>query len=252
MAEARGAGATAAASLRQASGFFYFIAPKEFGRRNRCADATLHHLRQNILFDIREGGSMRIALDPGHGGIFPGAIGINPFELREKDVMLALCLKVGKRLKKSGHQVIFTRHEDRHLDENLRADLRKRMECANAAKAEVFVSLHCNAYSDPNPEGIETLYYPESPVSEKLARAIQDSLVSAFVDHVNRGVKPKELFMLRFAHMPACQVETEFISNPAQLEFLASPTNQENLAQAIADGIIDFAEVQLKRQQEKA
>lgn len=195
---------------------------------------------------------MRIALDPGHGGIFPGAIGINPFELREKDVMLALCLKVGKRLKKSGHQVIFTRHEDRHLDENLRADLRKRMECANAAKAEVFVSLHCNAYSDPNPEGIETLYYPESPVSEKLARAIQDSLVSAFVDHVNRGVKPKELFMLRFAHMPACQVETEFISNPAQLEFLASPTNQENLAQAIADGIIDFAEVQLKRQQEKA
>jgi N-acetylmuramoyl-L-alanine amidase len=47
--------------------------------------------------------------------------------------------------------------------------------------------------------------------------------------------------------MPACQVEIEFISNPSQLEFLASPTNQENLARAIADGIIDFAEVQLKR-----
>lgn len=190
---------------------------------------------------------MRIALDPGHGGIFPGAIGINPFELREKDVMLALCLKIGKLLKQAGHQVVFTRHEDRHLDENLSADLRKRIECANAAKAEVFVSLHCNAYSDPNPEGIETLYYPESSLNERLARAIQDSLVSTFVDHVNRGVKPKELFLLRLAHMPACQVETEFISNPAQLEFLASPSNQENLARAIADGINDFAEVQLKR-----
>jgi N-acetylmuramoyl-L-alanine amidase len=190
---------------------------------------------------------MRITLDPGHGGIFPGAIGVNPFELREKDVTLALCLKMGKLLKQAGHQVIFTRHDDRHLDENLSTDLRKRIECANSAAAEVFVSLHCNAYSDPNPEGIETLYFPESPLSEKLARAIQDSLVSTFVDHVNRGVKPKELFPLRLARMPACQVETEFISNPAQLEFLASPTNQENLARAIADGINDFAEVQLKR-----
>jgi N-acetylmuramoyl-L-alanine amidase len=154
---------------------------------------------------------------------------------------------VGKLLKQAGHQVIFTRHEDRHLDENLNTDLRKRVECANSAGAEALVSLHCNAYSDPNPEGIETLYFPESPLSEKLARAIQDSLVSTFVDHVNRGVKPKELFPLRLAHMPACQVETEFISNPAQLEFLASPTNQENLARAIADGINDFAEMQLKR-----
>jgi N-acetylmuramoyl-L-alanine amidase len=187
---------------------------------------------------------MRIALDPGHGGIFPGAIGLNPFELREKDIMLALVLKVGKLLKQKGHQIIYTRHEDKQLDENLRADLLKRIARANEAKADVFVSLHCNAYSDPNPEGIETLYHPESPVSEKLARAIQDSVVSTFADHVNRGVKPKDLFILRHAQMPACQLETEFISNPAQLEFLASPTNQENLASAIADGISDFAEVQ--------
>ncbi|MDZ7289945.1 MAG: N-acetylmuramoyl-L-alanine amidase [candidate division KSB1 bacterium] len=192
---------------------------------------------------------MKIALDPGHGGIFPGAIGVNPFELREKDVMLALSLKVGKLLKQCGHQVIYTRHDDRHLDENLILDLRKRIECANSAGADIFVSLHCNAYSDPNPEGIETLYHPDSSVSEKLARAIQDSLASTFIDHVNRGVKPKDLFVLRFAQMPACQIEAEFISNPTQLEFLASPTNQENLARAIAEGIMDFGEVHSKSQQ---
>jgi len=185
---------------------------------------------------------MRIALDPAHGGIFPGAIGVNPFELQEKDVVLALSLKVGKLLKQNGHQIIYTRHDDKHLDENLRADLLKRLAGANENKAEVFVSLHCNAYSDPNPEGIETLYYPESPMSENLARAIQDSLVSAFADHVNRGVKPKDLFILRHAQMPACQLETEFISNPTQLEFLAAPANQDHLARAIADGIADFAE----------
>jgi N-acetylmuramoyl-L-alanine amidase len=46
--------------------------------------------------------------------------------------------------------------------------------------------------------------------------------------------------------MPACQVEIEFISNPVQLEFLASPEKQEHLARAIADGIMDFAEVKSK------
>jgi len=185
---------------------------------------------------------MKIALDPGHGGIFPGAIGVNPFELREKDVMLALVLKIGKLLKQNGHHIIYTRHQDAHLDENVRADLLKRIACANDHKADVFISLHCNAYSDPNPEGIETLYYPDSPLSEKLARTIQDSVVSTFADHVNRGVKPKDLFILRHAQMPACQLETEFISNPAQLEFLAAPANQDHLARAIADGIGDFAE----------
>jgi len=190
---------------------------------------------------------MKIALDPAHGGIFPGAIGVNPFELREKDVMLALGLKVGKLLKHSGHQIFYTRHDDSHLDENLRADLLKRIECANQAKADLFVSLHCNVYSDPNPEGIETLYNPESTASEKLARAIQDSVVSTFTDHVNRGAKPKDLFMLRYAQMPACQLETEFISNPSQLEFLASPAHQENLARAIAEGIQDFVEAHARR-----
>jgi N-acetylmuramoyl-L-alanine amidase len=202
--------------------------------------------------EISEGGFMKVALDPGHGGMFPGAIGINPFELREKDVMLALSLKLGKLLKQYGHQVVYTRNRDTHLDENVGVDLRKRIDIANQAKAAVFVSLHCNAYSDPNPEGMETLYNPNSPTSEKLARAIQDSLVSTFIDHVNRGAKPKDLFILRCAQMPACQVETEFISNPEQLEFLASEMNQENLARAIAEGIVDFLEVQLKSRREKA
>jgi N-acetylmuramoyl-L-alanine amidase len=190
---------------------------------------------------------MKIALDPGHGGIFPGAIGVNPFELREKDVTLAICLKMGKILKHSGHQILFTRTGDTHLNENLSADLRRRIEMANQAKTDAFISVHCNVYSDPNPEGMETLYHPDSASGEKLARAIQDSLASTFTDHVNRGIKPKDLLVLREAKMPSCQVEAEFISNPVQLEFLAAAANQENLARAIAEGILDFLEVHLKK-----
>lgn len=180
---------------------------------------------------------MKIALDPGHGGMFPGAIGTNPFVVREKDLTLAISLVLAKILKKQGHHVILTRNRDMHLSPDLHADLVQRAELANNAHAQLFVSVHCNAYSDPNPEGIETYYFPGSPRSERLAGAVQDALLASFADHINRGIKAKDLLVLQRTIMPACLVETEFLTNPAQLEFLASERNQESIAQAIADGI---------------
>ena len=69
---------------------------------------------------------MKIALDPGHGGIYTGAIGTVPYELREKDVTLAICLKMKDLLKAAGHKVILTRSSDVHLAETMRDDLRQR------------------------------------------------------------------------------------------------------------------------------
>ena len=184
---------------------------------------------------------MKIALDPGHGGMFPGAIGLVPFELREKDVTLAICLKIGKLLKSGGHQAILTRSTDQELSPNIARDLELRAEAANRANADLLVSVHCNAFSDPNPEGVEVWYRPNSQPSENLARALQQALVAKFSDHLNRGIKPKDLLLFRHAQMPACHVETEFITNPVQLEFLASVANREALASAIAQGLLQFA-----------
>ncbi len=184
---------------------------------------------------------MKIALDPGHGGIFPGAIGLVPFELREKDVTLAICLKTSNLLKKHGHKVVLTRDSDLNLDNNLAKDVRKRAELANQTKADIFLSVHCNAYSDPNPEGIETWYRAEDKRSETLARTVQQALAAAFSDHLNRGVKAKELLQLRDLAMPACHIEAEYLTNPTQLEFLASEFNQEKIARAITQGILNFA-----------
>lgn len=183
---------------------------------------------------------MKIMLDPGHGGIFPGAIGLVPYELREKDVTLAVCTKLSSLLKKRGHKVLLTRKDDKNLDNNLTRDAYKRAELANQAKADIFVSVHCNAYSDPNPEGIETWYRPESKRGETLARTIQQALAAAFPEHLNRGVRAKELLLLHQLEMPACHVETEYLTNPTQLEFLASDFNQEKIAQALSQGILSF------------
>ncbi|MEK7728565.1 MAG: N-acetylmuramoyl-L-alanine amidase [candidate division KSB1 bacterium] len=183
---------------------------------------------------------MKIALDPGHGGIFPGAIGLVPFELREKDVTLAICTKMSNIFKKQGHKVLLTRDDDTNLDHNVLRDVRKRAELANQAQAELLVSVHCNAFSDPNPEGIETWYRAENKRSETLARTIQQALAVTFSDHLNRGVKAKELLLFRYLEMPACHIETEYLTNPTQLEFLASDFNQEKIAQALTQGVLNF------------
>jgi N-acetylmuramoyl-L-alanine amidase len=183
---------------------------------------------------------MKIAIDPGHGGMFPGAVGTNPFVVSEKDVTLAISLFLSKILKKQGHEVILTRNRDVHLATELDADLMKRAEIANAARAQLLVSVHCNAYTDPNPEGMETYFFPGSPRGERLAGVMQEAMISAFANHLNRGVKPKELLVLQHATMPACWVETEFLTNPAQLEFLAAERNQEAIANAIAAGVRKF------------
>lgn len=181
---------------------------------------------------------MKIALDPGHGGIYTGAIGTVPFELQEKDVTLSICMKVRDLLRSAGHKVILTRTGDAQLALNMRDDIHKRAAIANNAKADVLVSIHCNAFSDPNPEGIESWYKPNSAAAEKLARAIQTALVSRFSNHLNRGVKPKDLLLFRYTQMPACHIETEFLTNPAQLEFLASDFNQDAIADAITHGLL--------------
>jgi len=183
---------------------------------------------------------VKIAIDPGHGGMFQGAIGVNPFVVHEKDVTLAISLFLAKLLKKQGHKVILTRNRDMHLSPDLNTDLAQRAEMANNARAQLFVSVHCNAYADPNSEGIETYYCHGSPRSEQLAGAVQEAILAALKDHLNRGVKPKDLQLLQRAMMPACQVETEFLTNSKQLEFLVNERNQELIAQAIAEGIKNY------------
>ena len=180
---------------------------------------------------------MKIAVDPGHGGMFPGAMCTTPFVVQEKNVTLAIGLALAKALKKQGHQVILTRNRDLHLSPDLNADIMRRAELANNARAQLFVSVHCNAYADPALGGIETYHAHGSAHGERLAGAVQEAMAAAFANHQNRGVKAKDLLVLQRAVMPACLVETEYLTNPAQLEFLANERNQETIAQAIAEGI---------------
>lgn len=69
------------------------------------------------------------------------------------------------------------------------------------------------------------------------ARDIQAELTQRFYDHVNRGVKSSNFYVLRKTRMPAVLVECEFLSNPKTRKFLREPENQLGLARAIAKGV---------------
>lgn len=108
---------------------------------------------------------------------------------------------------------------------------------ANAARADVFVSIHCNAAS-PLAKGVETLCYSFYTDGYTLADCIQRQL-SKSLNTIDRGVKIRpDLAVLRCTDMPAALVECGFISNEEDLDMLLH--DQDNIARAIARGVTDF------------
>jgi N-acetylmuramoyl-L-alanine amidase len=174
---------------------------------------------------------MKICIDPGHGGGDSGAIGTQPFRLEEKDCNLSLALLLEEELEARGHWTIMTRRRDRSLSLPARANL------SNRIGAELFVSIHANAAGNPAVEGMEVYHFPGSAAGQNAATHILESMISAFPTHVNRGAKEANFAVLRLTDMTAILIETEFLTNPKQLQFLADPENQKSMATAIADGI---------------
>jgi len=174
--------------------------------------------------------------DPGHGGRDPGAIG--PTGVQEKVITLAVAKKVADILRPIMSATL-TRYADICLSENLSVDLTKRAELANFSLSDVFVSIHCNAATDPAAHGTETHCYPKSVRGKTLAGMIQSRLIPA-LGLTNRGVKESNFAVLRQSQMPAALVELAFISNPTEEALLESEAFQDRAALAIAQGICDF------------
>lgn len=178
---------------------------------------------------------MKICIDPGHGGRDPGAIGIEPFRIEEKDFNLSLALLLEEECEARGHWVVMTRRRDRSLSLQARANF------SNRLGAELFVSIHANGAETPVAEGMEVYHFPASATGQNAASIVLESMIAAFPNHRNRGVKEANFTVLRLTEMPAILIETEFLTNPTQLQFLADQENQRDLAVAITNGIDTFA-----------
>lgn len=182
-------------------------------------------------------GKYLICLDPGHGGGDPGAPG--SYDVPEKTVVLAVALRVKAFLEDEGHKVLLTRNGDNFIS------LPKRASFANRYGADIFLSIHANASTDPCARGAEVLYHPASSDGLKLASAIMAEL-GALKNVVSRGVKPRpKLCVLRKTLMPAVLVECAFLSNEPDTyfddeEYLLTGQGQDMLAHAIVRGVLRF------------
>jgi N-acetylmuramoyl-L-alanine amidase len=174
---------------------------------------------------------MKICIDAGHGGVDPGAIGVRPFRIEEKDFNLNLALLLEEELETQGHWTVMTRRRDRSLSVQARAHF------ANRLGAEFFISIHANGAETPVTEGMEVYHFPDSAAGRNAASQVLDSMIASFPNHRNRGVKEANFAVLRLTDMPAILVESEFLTNPIQLQFLADQENQRGLAVAISNGI---------------
>ncbi len=218
-----------------------------------------------------------VAVDAGHGGDDPGAIGLG--RTQEKDITLA----ISRRLKalidaEPGMRAVLTRDGDYYVG------LRKRMEVARAERADLFVSIHADAFRDKSVHGSSVYVLSDRGATSEAARWLaqqenasdlaggvslddkdpvlahvlldlsqsasrQASLTAAQtlyrdlrrVGKVHGGqVQQAGFVVLKSPDIPSMLVETGFISNPGEERRLADPAYQERLATALRNGIKDY------------
>ncbi|MBN1925919.1 MAG: N-acetylmuramoyl-L-alanine amidase [Prolixibacteraceae bacterium] len=224
-----------------------------------------------------------VIIDPGHGGIDPGAnIGI----LYEKDIVLQVALKAGQLIKRNfpDVKVVFTRDKDVFVPLSERADI------ANKEKADLFISIHVNYCSTERVRGAETYILGQHRSEENLevakmensvilleedyttryegfdptsaesyimfemlqnqfleqSRLFAEKLQTSFTDKAkrhDRGVRQAGFLVLRRTSMPGVLVELGFLSNQEELKYLKSFKGQNDLAHSIYEA---FAEYKLR------
>jgi len=169
-------------------------------------------------------------IDPGHGGKDSGAVGIGG--LQEKNIILPISQKLARILQQNGVQVILTRDSDYFVS------LQGRVDLADRANADVFISIHTNSagLQRPDVSGLETYYY-DSGLS--LARIVHSNILRS-VNVRDRGVRRARFYVLRKSSMPSILVEAGYMTGREDIAKLRNPQYQDQMAEAIARGILQY------------
>lgn len=201
-----------------------------------------------------------VVLDPGHGGKDSGAMcgGV-----MEKDLTLDIARRVDRLLDSEGVATLMTRVGDSYVS------LADRAAFGNRAKESIFVSIHFNEDNKPVATGVETYYAAHQinsgstfaswlpffsrspsnspkPESQTLAGFIQEALVVR-TRSVDRGTQAKQFFVIANVTSPAVLIEGGFITNKDELSKLVSEDYRDQLAAAVADGVLRYRDALSQR-----
>jgi len=186
-----------------------------------------------------------VVIDPGHGGVDTGARGRSG--AMEDDIVLEIGLKLRALLQSEGVQVVMTREADIDLatpgsGRRQRESLEKRVATIKDGKADITVSIHCNAVPSPQWYGAQVFYDgSRDDGSILLAQCIQ-SEIARLVGGTSRQASQKiDHFVLKNSNVPSVTVEAGFLSNPREEGLLMQGDYQRSLAWGIFSGLMKFA-----------
>ena len=181
-----------------------------------------------------------VMLDPGHGGEDDGC---ERDGILEKDINLQISMALKNKLESMGYVVLMTREDDETLT------LDERVEIANASDADIYVSIHQNAYEQNNVFGMETWYCGVTSEknadrshalvenSKRLAQLVHQDMV-LYAKGQDRGIREEdELKVIRETKMASCLVETGFLSNIEECIKLTDMSYQSRIVEGLASGI---------------
>jgi N-acetylmuramoyl-L-alanine amidase len=179
--------------------------------------------------------SKKIVLDPGHGG--EDSPGCEYGGILERELTLELSFLIRDELVKRGYTVVMTRETDKTVT------LKQRTKKANRSNADLLISIHLNAFEEPDVSGIETWYNPETnSFNYALAQCIQQA-TTAVTKGKDRGIYPNTSFVLiREVQIPSCLIEVGYLSNAEERAKLSTEAYREKIAQGIAEGVEQYYE----------
>ena len=201
-----------------------------------------------------------VVLDPGHGGQDSGAMcgGV-----LEKDLTLDVARRIDRLLNSEGIATLMTRVGDTYVS------LADRAALANRVRKCTFVSIHFNEDNKPVASGVETYYAAHqitagsflaswlpflwrplsdspNPESQNLAALVQEALV-ARTRSIDRGTEARQFFVIANVTSPAILIEGGFLTNKEDISKLASEDYRDQIAAAVADGILRYRDAASQR-----
>ena len=189
-----------------------------------------------------------VVLDAGHGGEDPGVVS-EYSGIAEKDLNLRIAKLVEDLLKQDGYTVLMTRTEDilqytkgtTKIYDKRKQDLTRRRNLIDESNADIAISIHMNGFKDTQYKGAQTFFPPSSPDSERLCKALQNSLVS--IDPNNKRVsllKTDRIILFKNVKVQTALIECGFLSNFDEEIKFKTLEYQEKLAKSIKLGIDSF------------
>ncbi|HUB59982.1 MAG TPA: N-acetylmuramoyl-L-alanine amidase, partial [Puia sp.] len=180
-----------------------------------------------------------VVIDAGHGGSDNGTVA---GDAKEKDINLALALKVKELAPEYHINVVLTRKTDELAGgkTDIHSSLEYRAAMARDSRADLFVSLHVNNGAGKPGHGFSAYVSPDNAhhtESVKFASALLDAVKANYSTDAILHEPTQRVYVLRETAMPAVLLECGFIDNPADLAFIRDPHNQEKIARDILEGI---------------